>query len=362
MRLFFDCRYVRGHDGVSRYSRELVTALARIHPVTMLIHDEAQLELLPELPYEVIGAPTSAGEPWVARQVNRFEPDVVVSTMQTMGSMGRKYGLVLTIHDLIYYANRTPPREFAWPIRLLWRLYHLSYAPQRLLLRGADAVATISETTKDLMLRHRLVRPTTPVPLVSNAPDARFSRPARETPPETPNLVYMGSFMPYKNVETLAAAMNALPGWTLHLCSRTSDETIARLKRLAPEGSIVAHGGVSDDEYLELLEGATALVTASRNEGFGLPVIEAMAAGTPVLCSDLPIFREVGADAAAYFDVDSPTELAARALALAEPAEWARRSKAGVARAAEYSWDVSARALLDACEEVVARRAERGRG
>ncbi|MDO5051479.1 MAG: glycosyltransferase family 1 protein [Pseudoclavibacter sp.] len=366
MRLFFDCRYVRSerHDGISRYSTELVRALAELHPVTMIVHDPRQLRMLPDLPHVFASAPTSAREPFIARQLNRLRPDVVFSPMQTMGSIGRRYGLVLTIHDLIYYSERTPPGEFSPALRLLWRLYHLSYTPQRLLLRGADRVATISATTRELMRRHRIAP--RPVRVVGNAPDERFRLPAGQRPPgppERPNLVYMGSFMPYKNVETAAAAMHELPGWTLQLCSRIDDARLARLERLAPPGAIVAHRGVSDERYLELLHGATALVTASRNEGFGLPLIEAMAAGCPVLCSDLPIFREVCGPAGRYFPAEDPAALAAAARALADPAQRRDAQEAGLAQARGFTWRAAAESLLATCREVHADRrcAERGR-
>src|SRR5688572_27117314 len=125
MKIIVDCRYTRleRHDGISRYTARIVTALSRKHPVTMLISDERQLAMLPQLPWVLGTAPTSAREPWLARQLNAYEPDVVFSPMQTMGTAGRKYGVVLTLHDLIYYRNRTPPRDLVWPIRLLWRLY-----------------------------------------------------------------------------------------------------------------------------------------------------------------------------------------------------------------------------------------------
>lgn len=357
MKLLFDCRYVRTdrHDGISRYSAELVTALAKLHPVTMLISDGRQLRLLPDLPWEMIPAPTSPGEPFVARHVNRLKPDVVISPMQTMGSLGRKYGLILTIHDLIYYENRTPPAQFAWPIRLLWRAYHLSFAPQRMLLRGADQVAVISNTTAKLLTKHKLT--TKPMPLVPNAPDPNFIAAARTTPPSEHSLVYMGSFMPYKNVETLAKAMQHLPGWTLHLCSRIRLEQLAALEALAPSGAIVAHQGVSDEEYRELLAGATALATASRNEGFGLPLVEAMAAGTPVVCSDIPIFREVAEDAALFANPDSPRAFAEAALTLTDTDTFRQHSLRGTERAAAYSWDHSAKRLLAAAQEVAATRA-----
>ena len=136
MRILFDCRYTQigRHDGISRYTAGLVTALAELHPVTMLVSDHRQLDMLPALPWELMPAPTSPLEPLVARRVNRLRPDVVFSPMQTMGSWGRRYRLVLTVHDLIYYRHRTPPRNLPWYVRLLWRLYHLAWWPQRMLL------------------------------------------------------------------------------------------------------------------------------------------------------------------------------------------------------------------------------------
>ena len=144
MRVVVDCRYTRigRHDGISRYTASLVEELAKLHPVTMLISDHRQLEMLPDVPWQLVSSPTSVREPLVALTVNKLKPDVVFTPMQTMGSWGRKYKLLLTVHDLIYYRNRTPPRDLAAPIRLLWRLYHLAWWPQRLLLNRADGVVT----------------------------------------------------------------------------------------------------------------------------------------------------------------------------------------------------------------------------
>jgi glycosyltransferase involved in cell wall biosynthesis len=157
----------------------------------------------------------------------------------------------------------------------------------------------------------------------------------------------MGSFMPYKNVDTLVRAAALLPEYTLHLMSRVTEQERRRLSELAPGARLVFHDGASDEEYAETLAAATALVTASHDEGFGIPLLEAMVLGTPVVVSDIPIFREIGGDAALYFAPDAPEEVAARVRQLEEDGAWAARSAAGRAQAERYTWDTSAKRLLD---------------
>src|SRR4051812_27053232 len=351
MKIVVDCRYVRTdqHDGISRYTAGVVEALSRKHPVTMLISDERQLALLPQLPWALASGPTSAREPLVALQVNKLEPDVVFTPMQTMGTFGRRYKLVKTLHDLIYYRNRTPPRDLNPVIRVLWRLYHLAWWPQRLLLNRADAVATVSETTKHLMEEHRLT--SKPIVIVGNAPDpAPADAPTVREMPADHELVYMGSFMPYKNVETLARALHELPGYRLHLLSRISSGDRERLTALAPTDALVIHDGTSEADYRALLETAAALVTTSLDEGFGLPLVEAMSLGTPVVVSDIPIFREIGGDAALYAPATDPAAVASAIRRLEDPTEWAKRSAASRSQAAQFSWERSAETLLATLE------------
>jgi glycosyltransferase involved in cell wall biosynthesis len=161
----------------------------------------------------------------------------------------------------------------------------------------------------------------------------------------------MGSFMPYKNVDTLVRASMALPGYELHLLSRIGDDERARLSALAPQATLVFHNGVTDDAYVRLLSGATALVTASRDEGFGIPLVEAMSLGIPVVVSDIDIFREIGGDAASYADAGDPDAFAAAVRALEAPGEWARRSALSVRQAARFTWAESARRLLRVLQE-----------
>lgn len=364
IKVFFDARFTRTthHDGISRYGACLLEALlaATNGPdsdieVTAIIHDEAQLALLPECRSVRLTDPTSPAELFVAGRLNALGADVVFSTMQVMGSAGRRYGLILTVHDLIYYSHPQPPGDLPAALRLLWRLYHLSYAPQRLLLDRADAIAAVSATTQNLIADHALTK--RPVTVVSNAAEVTASKPRTVTRHDAKTLVYMGAFLPYKNVETLIRALEHLPGWTLHLASRIGGRREAQLRALVPDRArVVFHRGVSEDEYAQLLAEATALVTASKEEGFGLPVIEAMAQGVPVAVSDIPIFHEIAAEAALYFDPDDPASVAETIVELTEAERWAAQSRAGLEQSQRFDWASSAQALIEMIRSVHAGR------
>ncbi|WP_394937858.1 glycosyltransferase family 4 protein [Psychromicrobium sp. YIM B11713] len=351
MKIVMDARFTRTdfHDGISRYGSSLIEATAKIADVTMLINDERQLQLLPEVPWIKVNSPLSPMELFVSRKVNPLNPDAVFTPLQTMGSWGRKYGLILTLQDLIYYQHPEPPGFLPLPVRVLWRLYHKAYWPQRLLLNRADLVATISWTSKRLIEEFRLTQ--RPIRIIGNAPQpGKTPRDPVISPEKT--LIYMGSFMPYKNVETMLKGMSDLPDFSLHLLSRITPERRTELEALIPQGArVIFHNGVSDQEYDDLVLRATAVVTLSKAEGYGLPLVEAMTLGTPVVVADTEIFREVGGDAASYVPAEDPAAFARAVQALAEPEEWRRRSVASLQRAASYSWERSAQALLSMAEE-----------
>lgn len=344
--LFFDARYIRvdHHDGISRFSAGLLAALNNKTDVTAVISDLRQLERLPQgIKFVKISDPTSPFEPFAALKLNKLGAKAVFSPMQTMGSFGRRFKLVLTVHDLIYYRHPTPPPSFNLFVKILWRLYHLSYWPQRFLLNRADAVVTVSATTKALIEKHSLTKK--PVQVVYNAADELAATIPKQAASKT--LVYMGSFMDYKNVEVLIRGMSFLPEYALHLLSRVSPERKRELEALvSPTPRLVFHNGVSDAEYAQILSQATALVSGSRDEGFGIPVIEAMSLGVPAVISNIDIFREIGADAAIYFDQESPESFARAITALDDSKNWTVTSKRSRVQAAKFNWNDSADALL----------------
>ena len=357
MKLFFDARYIETttQTGISRFSIELGRALSELHDVTFLIHDSAQRQFLPKDAETLfIHAPTSIKEPFTAFVLNHYAPDVVFSPMQTMGAFGRKYKLILTLHDLIYYRHRTPPKQFNWLIRLGWRAYHATYIPQRIALNSADVVATVSQTSKNDIIGEKLTK--RPVIVTSNAPQQLRDYLTQDISiTDAPkNLIYMGSFMEYKNVETLIKGLEYLPEHTLHLLSRIRPERQAELEALTPKGAtVIFHNGVSDEEYAQLMAFSAILVSASFDEGYGIPVADAMALGVPAVITDMPIFHEVAGDGALYFDPTNPEDYANKVKKASHIATYKELSAKGMTQSKTFSWTDSAKVLLKTAQSLV---------
>ncbi len=357
MKLFFDARYIRTdfHDGISRYSAELGSALARKTPVTFIICDQAQLKFLPDnAEFVLIHSITSLKEPYTSVILNRYKPDVVFSPMQMLGSKGRRFKLILTLHDLIYYKHRTPPHALGRHIKIGWRLYHTTYIPQRLTLNSADMIATVSETSRRDIESVNLTK--RPIVVIPNAPQdlRQYLKHDIVLNASPKNLVYMGSFMRYKNVEALIAGMEYLPEKTLHLLSRISPARKAELQKCIPKNAtVVFHGGVSDKEYAQILANDAVLVSASRDEGYGLPLAEALNLGIPAVVSDLAIFHEVAGDGALYFGANKPREFADQIHKLDSKQVVQKIVKDGQENVQQFQWESSAETLLRAARQLL---------
>jgi len=354
MKLFYDARYIRTdfHDGISRYSTELGNALAKLTDVTFLICDLAQVQFLPKKAHYIqIHSPLSPLEIFTASILNKLGPDIVFSPMQTMGTAGRNYKLILTSHDMIYYRHPMPPSNINGVLRLGWRLYHLTYLPERMSLNGADIVATVSTTVQREFEQAKLTK--RPIVVIPNAPQQFHTHTVTHTNAPK-NIIYMGSFMPYKNVEVLIKGMHWLPGRTLHLLSKIAPARRKELTALIPKGADVRfHGGVTDDEYEALLADNAILATASFDEGYGIPVAEALAMGVPAVISNIPIFHEVAAGGALYFEPTDPKQFASCVKQLDDKTTRDALIKNGRAHISSFSWDDSAQALLNTINSLV---------
>jgi glycosyltransferase involved in cell wall biosynthesis len=198
--------------------------------------------------------------------------------------------------------------------------------------RRSRIVIAISEHARETLIE-RMELPPERVKTIHLAVDTERFRPAdfeRE-----PFVLYPANRWPHKNHQRLFAAFELLrverPELRLVL-------TGSGHERAATPAGVDVAGRVAQDELVSLYRRAAALVFPSLYEGFGQPVLEALACACPVACSDLPPLREVAGDAAVYFDPAQPESIAAATLAAIE-----RGCASGPERAAGFTWDECAR-------------------
>jgi glycosyltransferase involved in cell wall biosynthesis len=167
--------------------------------------------------------------------------------------------------------------------------------------------------------------------------------------------LFVGYRFSYKNFDAVIRAMCAAD-WPLELDlvvagGRFSDIEKAYFKRLGLSDRIHDVGRVADPELAELYRGATCLIFPSLKEGFGLPVVEAQSQGCPVVCSDIPCFREIAQDSALYFGPASLPELVECVQKARRPSTRAHLEAAGNENLKRFSWDATARHISQIYEK-----------
>lgn len=164
-----------------------------------------------------------------------------------------------------------------------------------------------------------------------------------------PYYLFVGPREWYKNFQLLLDAFQRMPDASSYcIVSPHGAHLEQEFDGHPAAGSVIVTGRLSDAELTAAYSGATALVYPSRHEGFGLPVLEAMASGCPVISSKAPALVEVGGDAALQIDPDSPEELAAAMHACQNREQAMRYVRRGLERAAAFGWQRSASLLLRA--------------
>jgi glycosyltransferase involved in cell wall biosynthesis len=122
------------------------------------------------------------------------------------------------------------------------------------------------------------------------------------------------------------------------LLSSVSASTAARVRFV---------NGASEAEYQQVLDGSFALLSASKDEGFGIPLIEAMSRAIPVIVSDIAIFKEVAGSAGSYFENTNVADLVSTIRDLEDSSRWAEASAKSLIRSQLFTWDKSATKLLE---------------
>jgi glycosyltransferase involved in cell wall biosynthesis len=267
---------------------------------------------------------------------------------------------VVTCHDVapLVFAKRSSGFS-----RRLWR------SAFEAMFRAARVV-TISNFSRAEILRHHPY-PDQRLPVIGYGVNAGFSRRVapetthalrrRHAPGPRTLLLHVGTCEPRKNIETLLRALpaaEALDPVLVQVGGRFSPEQRRLLLSLGLEARVRQVPPAGDDELRAWYQAADALVFPSWYEGFGLPVLEAMASGTPVVCADIPSLAEVTAGAALLVDPGDASALGEalhRVLGDADLRQALHEN--GMARAGQFTWAETARQTLAVYSAVYQERA-----
>ncbi len=252
---------------------------------------------------------------------------------------------VLTVHDLIFrHLPEHHKRLNRWYLNLTLPLY---------CRRATHVIAVSQSTRRDLMAAYEL--PSERITVIHEAADPEFHPQSGERVsaarrqygfPER-YVLFVGTIEPRKNLTRLLRAFEILHGEgmteALVVVGKQGwlyEGFFAELERSPVKNAVLLPGYVPDEDLPAVYAGAQALVFPSLYEGFGLPVLEAMACGTPVACSGTSSLPEVGGDAAMYFDPEregSIVETLRRVLGDGDLHD--ELVERGLERAATFSWD-----------------------
>jgi glycosyltransferase involved in cell wall biosynthesis len=346
------------HDvrGIGRYVRALLPRLLAQRPALHLIPFARRRPELDAMRDALVslGIDGERATPRLFAELRTRDADLYWYPWNVVRPAPRNEPVVATIHDAAPLAF-PDPRWTKWRQNRRWRrLYEITAKRATLII--TDAKFTAGELDRLLDVSADRIRV---VPLAAD--DVRIPPPGRDADA----LARLGVQPPYvlavsadDRRKNLALLERAMP----HVADLLPDATLvtvgpSRADRPAGEPAWRRSlGFVTDDDLVSLYRGARALVVPSLYEGFGLPVLEAMQVGTPVICARTSSLPEVGGAAARYVN---PTDEGQLALAIADlltndqAFDSARR--AGMAQAARFSWDRTARLTLAAFDAALGR-------
>jgi len=321
----------RERTGDETYVENLLRELARLDHGLRLAALTRQPELVPE-GIEAVEVPVRSQiarmSLTVPRALARLEPRLV-HFQHALPLRSPAPGIV-TVHDLSFERD---PGLMGRADRLVFR----TVVPRS--VRRAVRVIAVSERTKrDLLELYRV--PEEKIVVIPNGVDPIF----RPGSGQRGYALLVGAVQARKD-PLAAAAAAAAAGLPLVVAGPAKDPALAR--ELERRGADL-RGYVAKEELAELYRGAACLVFPSRYEGFGLPVLEAMASGTPVVAADEPALREVAGDAALFAGPGELGDAILRALA-----ERDRLAAAGLERARLFSWQEAARRTAEVYREAL---------
>jgi glycosyltransferase involved in cell wall biosynthesis len=331
-----------GVGGTEIYLRNLLRALAEIdstNEYVIFTNRETGRDLVPDRANFIFAPqPVRAGSrPWrilweqtgLPLAIRRHDIDVLLNPGFTAPILCA-CPQVTVFHDL---QHKRHPEYFRWFDLPFWRA--LLWASARV---SAQLIA-VSASTRDDVLRFYHVS----AEVVHHGVERRFFEIAEARQPRD-YILCVSTLHPHKNLDRLLRAYAQTSGLPNLVITGLKGFAAREIEKLAgPRVRIT--GWIPREELYELFRGARAFIYPSTFEGFGMPVLEAMAAGIPLACSDIPPLREVAGPAVLYFDPASETEIAAGLKQLVDNPDAALVESAR-SRAAEFTWEKTAQATL----------------
>lgn len=173
-----------------------------------------------------------------------------------------------------------------------------------------------------------------------------------------PFIIYVGNAYPHKNLNNLVSALPLIDKKIQLVCVSSRnffiEKLVATAREMGLERRLIVTGFVPNEDLVLLYKLASCFVFPSFSEGFGLPGLEAMASGCPLLASDIEVFREIYGDAATYFDPKVPKDIARKIeLIIKNPELRSKQLKKGFDQVRKYSWEKTAEETLKVYESAV---------
>ena len=346
-------RFLREVRGIGRYVRALLPRLVALRPgLRLVLFVKRARDVAPALAV-LEDMPGMRGRVDVrpVREMSRFSADVFWYPWNTASPTPASGAVVATIHDIVPIAH-PDPRWRGWQKNLRWRRRYGTTAARATLII-ADSQFTADEIHRMLRVPHDRMRV---VLLAADdfviPPPASDAATLRTLGVQAPYVLAVGAADRRKNLALLDRAMPAVitkhPKLSLVLAGpRREDQAEA-----APPAWRKTLGFVTEEQLAALYRKASVLVMPSTYEGFGLPVLEAMRLGTPVISARGSSLTEVGGDAALWVDATDDADLARKIdLVVRDPRVSADMRAASLARAECFSWDATARQTIEAFDE-----------
>jgi glycosyltransferase involved in cell wall biosynthesis len=347
-------RLLREVRGIGRYVRALLPRLVASDPdmrLVLFVKRERDVTALSEIVARDPGLAAHVGVRRV-RELPRFTADVFWYPWNVVRPEPRRGAVVVTMHDVAPLVL-PDPRWYAWRKNARWRRRFATTARSATLV-VADSAFTAAEVQRVLPIAPERIRVVLLAAddFAAGGPSDGDAATLARLGVEPPFVLTVGAADRRKNHAQLERAMEHVvltsPRATLVQAGPRRDE-----KQVTPDARWQRTlGFVSDDDLVSLYRSAAALVMVSTYEGFGLPVLEAMQLGTPVICARASSLPEVAADAAIWVEPDDEVMLAnAIASVLQDQGLRARMTSAGLSQSAKFTWDETARQTVAAFHE-----------